>query len=184
MNLYTIRSLLEQAYLIDAADNGDCCEPDPPHALGRTWVVPELELIVSDEFEEHRPKMDFPRYLPSVMMVSAKAVDRLRPILANSGEILPIRVINDPDDYYFFNVTRVVNAVDMEHSIFRRLPSGGIMSYERLIFDPKKLPTGPAFFKTTQLGPVTEIYATEAAVRAVEDANLTGHDFRLVWSSE
>jgi hypothetical protein len=34
------------------------------------------------------------------------------------------------------------------------------------------------------MGPVTEIFATERAVAAVEQANLTGYEFRLVWSNE
>ena len=75
---------------------------------------------------------------------------------------------NDPDTLYLLNVTRIINAVAMERSRFLRFDSGGIMKVERLVFDSTKLPTEAVFFKNTQIGACTEIFATEAAVQAVE----------------
>jgi hypothetical protein len=184
MRLYTFHSQFGQAYLIHAADNCDCCEPDPPRALAPTWTPPEFELVRDDELEGNLPKTDFPTYLPSAIMLSARAAERLAPILTPCGELLPIRVINDPDRFYFFNVTRVINAVDMKRSKFLDLPSGAIGPCEPMIFDPALIPGDALFFKNTQMGTITEIFASERAVKAVLGAGLTGHDFRLAWSNE
>jgi hypothetical protein len=72
----------------------------------------------------------------------------------------------------------------MQRSKFMDLPSGAIGPCELLVFDSTKLPTEAVYFKNTQMGPCTEIFATEAAVHAFESANLTGHAFELVWSDE
>ncbi len=91
---------------------------------------------------------------------------------------------NDPEKFHLFNVTRVINAVDMKRSQFLTLPSGAIGPCQRLVFDPTLIPADAMFFKNTQMGPVTEIFATERAVAAVESTDLTGYEFRLAWTDE
>jgi hypothetical protein len=118
------------------------------------------------------------------MVLSSRAVGRLRPTLDACGEVLPIRLSNDHDSFYLFNVTRVINAVDMKRSKFLELPSGAIGPCERLVFDPALVPSDALFFKNTQMGPVTEIFATERPMAAVNGAGLTGYEFRLAWTDE
>lgn len=183
MKIYYFETQENQAYLY-APTGGDQCTPDPPRPLLAKWFPPTFEIVRSDEFRSHLPKSDFPTYLPSTAMLSNRAVERLRPLLTSCGEILPIHVSNDHDVFYLFNVTLVIDAVDMARSKFMRFPSGGIMKYERLVFDATKIPDGALFFKTIQLGPVTEIFATERAVAAVKQATLTGYEFRLAGMSE
>jgi hypothetical protein len=184
MKIYYFESQENQAYLTAPDGDDDRCEPDPPRSLAAQWSSPRFEIVTSDAFRSNLPKCDFPAYLPSTAMLSARAVERLHSVVSACGEILPIHLSNDPETYYLLNVTRVINAVDMNRSKFLRFPGGGIMKYERLVLDPKAIPDEALFFKTTQLGPVTEIFATERAVATVEGANLTGHDFRLAWSDE
>jgi hypothetical protein len=138
--------------------------------------------VTSDAFQSNLPKSDFPAYLPSTAFLSARAVDRLRPILLACGEILPIDLTNDHDIFYLFNVTRVINAVDMQRSEFMELPSGSIGPCELLVFNPALIPSDAFFFKNTQMGPATRIFATEQAVAAVLRVNLTGYEFRLAWT--
>ncbi|MGD9722011.1 MAG: DUF1629 domain-containing protein [Pirellulales bacterium] len=173
-----------QAYIYAPDEVSDPCVPDPPRSLAADWSPPTFEVISSDEYRSYLPKKDFLTFLRETMVLNDRAVERLRPILLPSGELLPIYLSNDRDVPYLFNVTRVLNAIDMRRSKFRRLSTGRIMCYERLVFDPSKIPDEPIFFKTTQMGPVTEIFANEAAVEAVKKARLTGHDFRLVWSDK
>jgi len=143
-----------------------------------------FELITQDEFGDDLPKTDFLTAIIATSILSERAANRLRPILEACGELLPIKLNNDPDEFFLFNVTAVVNAVDMQLSKFFKLPSGAIGHCLKLVFDPAKIPSDALFFKNTQMGPVTEIYATEAAKTAVENAGLTGYEFRLAWSDE
>lgn len=181
MKVYIFRTKDKQAYLKSPFKGvPDPCEPDPPRSLSQEWDPPTFTIVGSDAFESYLPKSDFPPYLPTVPVLSSRAVDRLRPIIERCGEVLPIYLSNDRDILYFFNVTREIDAVDMQRSRFQRFPDGGIMKYDRLVFDPELLPDEPIFFKTTQLGPITEVFANERAVQAVKKARLSGHDFQLV----
>ena len=91
-------------------------------------------------------------------------------------------IANDPDDFYLFNVTRIINAVDMDRSKFEILPSGAIGECELLVFDPKKL-TDALFFKNTQMGSHYDIFASETVVETVKRARLTGFEFTPDWTS-
>lgn len=184
MKVYEFDTQDNQAYLYAADDVCWRCEPEAPRSIGANWSPPTFELVRSDEYRSNLPKSDFPIFTIATMVLSDRAVKRLRPMLLACGEILPIRLSNDHDIFYLFNVTRVIEAVDMKRSEFMRLPSGGIMKYERLVFDPTTIPDEAIFFKTTQLGPITEIFATERAVAAVMEAHLTGYEFRLAGTSE
>jgi hypothetical protein len=184
MKIYFFETQDNQAYLYAPDGDRDQCDPDIPRSLAADWSPLTFELVRSDEFRTYLPKSDFPTYLPSTSFVSARAVERLRPVLTSCGEILPIYLNNDPDIFYFFNVTCIINAVDMKRSKFMRFPSGRIMMCEQLVFDSELIPDDALFFKNTQMGPATEIFATEGAVAAVENADLTGYEFRLAWTNE
>ncbi|MBI3837462.1 MAG: hypothetical protein HY288_05965 [Planctomycetia bacterium] len=184
MKIYYFETHENQAYLTAPDGEEDQCEPDPPRSLAAEWSPPTFELVTSDAFRSYLPKCDFPAHLPSTAILSSRAVERLRPVLTACGEILPIQLSNDRDILYLFNVTCVINAVDMIRSKFMKLPSGAIGPCERLVFDPALVPSDALFFKNMQMGPITEIFATQRAVAAVESANLTGYDFRLAWTDE
>jgi hypothetical protein len=184
MRIYELDTQEDQAYLSASKEVRRQCDPDPPRSLAATWSAPTCKIVGCDRYHSYLPKTDFPTFLPTTVVLSGRAVDRLRHILIPCGEILPIHLSNDRDTLYLFNVTRIVNAIDMTSSKFIRFPGGGIMECERLIFDAARIPDDTWFFKTTQLGAVTEIFATDAAVTAVKQARLTGYKFRLAWSNE
>ncbi len=182
MKIFSVGSEDNQAYLYASRDVIQRCNPKPPNSLVRLWSPPTFELVGHDEYRSYLPKSDFPTLLPGTAVLSARAVDHLRPMLTPCGEILPIRFSNDADEFYLFNVTRIINAVDMGCSKFLPLPSGAIGPCERLVFDPAQLKDA-LFFKNTQMGTYYEIFASEAVVEAVRKARLTGFDFVQVWES-
>jgi hypothetical protein len=184
MKICTFGTNESQAHLNAPLEVIDQCCPEPPRSLLSGWSAPVFELINENDFGRDLPKSDFPPLMIGTIVLSARAVDLLHPILTPCGEILPIRCSNDSDDFFLFNVTRIINAVDMKRSKFMPLPSGAIGPCERLVFDPKRIPGAALFFKTTQLGAGCEIYATESAVRAVKQTRLTGYKFDLVWSDD
>jgi hypothetical protein len=183
MKIYCLTAKGDQAYLYAPDAISDPCDPKPPGSIAEGWASPTFELVRNDEYRDNLPKTDFPSLVVGTAVLSARAVDRLRPILTPCGEILPIRCSNDPDDFYLFNVTRIIDAVDMKHSRFQILPSGAIGKCERLVFDPEKLQSA-LFFKNTQMGTFYDIFASQAVVDAVKKACLTGFDFTQVWSDE
>ena len=184
MKIYYFGSQENQAYLTTPDGDDDQCEPDPPRSLGDRWLSPRFEIATSNAYGSNLPKCDFPAYLPSTAILSGRAVDRLRPVLAACGEILPIHLSNDHETFYLFNVTCIIDAVDMKRSKFLRYPSGRIMTCERLIFEPALIPGDALFFKNTQLGPAVRIFVTERAAATVDSANLTGYEFKLAWTDE
>jgi hypothetical protein len=184
MKVFEFRNADNQAYLYSSGDDYDRCDPNPPRAIGNSWSPPTFELVRSDEFHTLLPKTDFPTFLLGTMVLSERAVDRLRPILDACGEILPINLSNDRDKLYLFNVTRLIDVVDVERSKFFEMPSGAMGYCEALALTPTKIPHGPVFFKTNQAVSVTSLFATEEAVSAVSNARLMGHDFVLAWSDE
>ena len=115
MKVFQFNTKDDQAYLFASSEVSDKCHPDPPRSLAADWVPPTFELVGSDEFRSYLPKTDFPTFTIATMVLDARAVARLRPILESCGEILPIRLSNDRDPLYLFNVTKIVNAVDMRH---------------------------------------------------------------------
>jgi hypothetical protein len=184
MKVYSFHNGEQQAYLYAPVHQVDACAPEPPRSLGAGWPTPTFEAVASDEYCSYMPMTDFPALIGGTAVLSQRAVDRLWPIIEACGEALPIRLSNHPGDYYLFNVTRMIDGVDMGKSQFLRFPSGRIMKCERLVFDPKLIPNQAVFFKTTQMGPADTIYATQLAVDAVKRAKLTGHAFELDWSDE
>jgi hypothetical protein len=184
MKIYTFHNADNQAYLYSRERAAQRCIPDPPRSLAKNWLPPTFELVGSDEFHSYLPKTDFPTLTVAGVALSGRAVERLRPVLLACGEVLPIRLHNDQEAFYLFNITQVINAVDMRHSRFMELPSGAIGPCELLVFDPNKIPDDALFFKNTQMGPITEIFATQRAVDAVKRARLSGYEFRLAWSND
>ncbi len=184
MKIYEFGHKNGQAYIYAPPQVADPCLPDPPRSLAAGWSSPTFELIQHDEFRSFLPKTDFPTFTIATAVLSERAVERLRPILLPCGEILPLRLSNDRDLLYLFNVTRVIDAIDMKRSEFMRFPDGRIMHSTRLVFDPAKIPRDAFFFKSIQMGAVTEIFAIEAAVAAVKKARLTGYEFRVAWTDE
>lgn len=145
-------------------------------AIGDQWWPIAMGL---NEGDEDLPSGDFPWC--SFPAFSKRAVEALRNLLEPNGEILPL--ICEFGDYYAFNTTSVVDALDEERSELKRFKSSGriseILRYE---FYPEKL-QGLSIFKLRQF-PAGD-YVTDTFVQRVQEAGLVGFDFstaRQVWS--
>ncbi len=184
MHVYYYDTADDTAYVHALGKDMDRCSPDPPRSLTARWVPPTMELVEQDDTSSHLKAADFAMFLPSVAVLSLRAITQLRSLVEACGEALPIALSNSRHSYFIFNITLTLDAVDMDRSEFQRFPNGEIMKYKRLVFDRAKIPREPLFFKTTQLGPITEIFATAEAVAAIEQAGLTGYEFRLAGTDQ
>jgi len=184
MRIYSLHSANGFAYLHAQDEIVNQCVAEPPRSLANGWSTLTFELVGTDELLSYRPKSDFPALTLGTAVVSRHAVEELSPVLQSCGELLPIRLSNDRDAFYLFNVTYTLNAVDLTRSKFWRFPDGNIGHCEQLVFDPSLVPNDALFFKTNRLPEVYDIFATQTAVDAVKGARLTGYEFRLAWSNE
>lgn len=142
------------------------------------WTPLAVEWILDEPGDGRRKITDCPNLASGVPALSARATIALRPQLAGVGELLPLS--HPTQEYFALNVTNVVDALDEEHSDLTRFGSSGrVMRVKAYVFRAQAL--GPhAVFKDQRLARNT-VFVTEPFVRAVEQARLTGFDFRPVW---
>lgn len=113
-----------------------------------------------------------------VPVVSRRAKDRLEAVLAPHGEFLPL--LTTVGEYYAFNVTTVLNALDEDASELLRFASGRIMDIVTYRFNPGSL-EGAIIFRLAQMAR-RYVYVTDRFVGLADEHNLTGIDFEHIWS--
>lgn len=145
------------------------------HASG--WVPLRVKLL-DDPEEPPLPASDYPCLSLTVPVLSRKAKDCLEDIIAPHGEFLPM--LTTLGEYYVFNVTTLLDALDEQKSVIERFKSGRIMEIEAYQFRREKL-TGAPIFKLPQ-DALDKPLVTDEFIRRVEECGLTGMGFTHVWS--
>jgi hypothetical protein len=127
------------------------------------------------------PKGDFPSLFTNVPVFSRKAATALADLLEGNGELFPV-LISD-EEYFVFNVTRVIDALDESRSeIIRFDGSSRVMDIDVHCFVAEKLENA-TIFKIPQVTTM-DVFVTDAFVKRVQSARLKGFKFLLLWSSE
>jgi hypothetical protein len=179
MNVYILDADVEKYLSIYYSNSDDIVEFNrrfDGSSLKKSWTGKE-EL----EFgRDGLPKGDTPGLSSHIPVFSPRAVEILADLLKDSGELLPITC--EGEDYFLFNVTRLVDALDEDASELERFDDGGILRIARYGFKEDLL-IGVNIFKLPQK-PLSYPYVTDAFVHRVEDSALSGFEFRLVWSSD
>jgi hypothetical protein len=142
-------------------------------SLADSWVEPEVTVFEGD-LEKHLPAGDFPSLIGVIPVFSEKAALALRDVLEGHGEVLPLSC--DFANYYAFNVTRVIPALDEAASRFRRFSDGltsAILSYE---FQSDVI-RDVAIFKMPYVHK-SLVYVTDPFVDRVQQVGLTGFVFQ------
>ncbi|HUG23538.1 imm11 family protein [Piscinibacter sp.] len=88
----------------------------------------------------------------------------------------------DEAPYWLFNITNVVDGLDEKKSELARFRDGGVMAIDRFVFHPERL-RGQRMFMVPQR-PLAYNLVTDEFVKLVEQHNLTGFSFKLLWSDE
>jgi hypothetical protein len=144
--------------------------------LGKRWTGKEKFAFLPRRL----PKGDTPGLSTHIPVFSPNAAKTLADFLKLSGELLPISC--DKKEYFVFNVTKVVDALDRASSNLKLFSDGEIMDVIRYAFFPKRL-IGIELFKIPQMV-LADVFVTDPFVERVESAGLKGFKFRLVWSSD
>ncbi len=135
--------------------------------------------VLLDEDHKGRPPSDFPSLDGTIPVFSGRGVEALRDLLEPNGEILPLDCAEGV--YYAFNVTRVVDALDVERSELKLFDDGEIMNVAQYELRAQKLDAVPIF----KLPQVARMYSfvTDEFVSRTTAAGLTGFDYREIWSA-
>ncbi|WP_309085513.1 imm11 family protein [Chelativorans sp.] len=184
MRIYvpTVQSRQEWILPRDPEDNfvltelGGKAQPD--------WRPLEMEFLTEFDDGTARQHSDLPWCGEHVLMLRPRAVEALRPLLVQYGEILPLRCA---EPVWLFNVTTTIDALDEDRSrIVRFDDGGGFLDIEEHVFWPERI-GGAEIFKLPESPGgvhVSSIYLQEGMVRRIGELGLKGVAFRLVWSDE
>jgi len=148
--------------------------------IGSNWQ-PVSVTIFREEGRGDLPQSDFPNLGGIIPVFSERAVKALGSLLSENGELLPVRC--EEGKYFAFNVTRVIDALDLKQSELEFFPnSNRIMFADRYVFKPERL-HGATVFKIPQL-PGGYTFNTDEFVARVKEARLVGFCFRELWREE
>jgi hypothetical protein len=143
------------------------------------WIPLRVAPIRDTRREARLPKSDFPTLAPYAPVFSRRASEALFEVLDPYGEWLPLESADG--DYVLFNVTSVLNALDLDESTYTLYPSGGI---NRILTYQFLLPAidGCAIFRLPRSQSL-QILVTERVIERVQAAGLMGFRFDELWTS-
>lgn len=142
-----------------------------------SWIPMKVKRM---ETEKGLELGDAPGFTMPVF--SKKALDVLTPIINDSVEILELILENG--EYYGINVTAVLNVIDYSKSKYRTFSDGKrIMAFQKYAFIMKSELMNHEIFKIVD-EPTRRAFVTDKLKKFVEDNNLAGFKFKLVWDSE
>ena len=148
--------------------------------LAAEWRPLRVEIMEEDTGDT-LPPSNCPLLFSGAPALSRRAAEILKPFLARNGELLPLDF--GTDEYFVFNVTSVVDALDEGTSEIVRFPDGKrVMDIKRFTFIASRL-EGIDLFKLPQR-PLGGVFVTDGFVQAVRTAGLLGFNFEWLWASE
>ena len=130
--------------------------------------------------EENLPLSDAPGF--TIPVFSENAVDALKYLMEGQIELLNLNF--KEKKYYGINVINVLNVLDYENAEYKLFKSSGrimkIMKYEFRVCD--ELYESNIFKIVDE--PRSYVFVSNEFKQCVEDNNLSGFKFQLVWDSE
>lgn len=142
--------------------------------ISASWI--EHDIRAADEPDELAQLPDF-ALLGVVPLFSDRAVKALSDLLASNGELLPVR--HARQRYFAYNVTTVIDAIDLTRSQVEWFSDGGVMAISSYVFQPELLGAA-SIFKIPQL-PRAFVYVTDEFTDRVRRTELIGFVFSELW---
>ena len=141
-----------------------------------TWQPIVVRCVRADS-QQKQLFSDFP-WLGGVLVFRKKAMEVLRSILEQNGEILPL-ITEDGAELFVHNTQVLQNALDEENSTIVRFPgSTRIMRIKKIAFNDSVV-RGLDMFRLPLRS--SETYVSEKFVEQVSQHSLVGLDFNKVW---
>lgn len=141
----------------------------------KSWSPTKVETVSKKSYP------DFPVYLSSKPVISARVKKEIEPFIKDEAELLPL--IHDELDLYMINVTKVLDCVDWGRSDIQKFKDGSLAGFNKLVFDFTKIPAETYMFKFKERAS-TMVFVTEAFKNLIETHKFKGLDFSEVYDSE
>jgi hypothetical protein len=139
------------------------------------WQPPEMKILsVGDDGRPLRYS-DFPWLGPDTPILRERAVGLLRSDLERYGEFLPL---DCTEPVWLFNVTEVVDALDLDNSNIVPFDDGTIMTIERHVFNPHAIGDAEIFKLPIR---ASSVYVSRRIADRIRELGLEGVDFEPVW---
>jgi hypothetical protein len=142
---------------------------------GASWKPLKVE-VYGDDGNRERDEGDFVDLAGLVPIFSCEAAKRLKEILRSSGEFLTLAC--NERGYVAFNVTDVIDALNVSRSEIVYFPSGRVLDVKRFVLNLERL-SSSVIFKIPQI-PLGRVFVTDLFVNLVHDAKLRGFQFKPV----
>ncbi len=143
------------------------------------WKPVSMKRLTEDDHGRPLRQSDFPSMGLYIPLFRRRAADALRDFLAPFGELLPLDYTDG--ELFVLNVTRVIDALDMERSDVVMFPGGtDIMMVRRFVFRPEVV-HGVHVFKVPQ---IETVFVDEEFVDLVKQSGLEGAGFKRLWTYE
>jgi hypothetical protein len=142
--------------------------------IGKSWEVVTVE--VDDDEPTDLPVGDFSLLGSHLPVFSRRAVELLRKDLEQHGELL--KVACDCGEYYAYNVTTLIDALNVEDSDIHYFAPGRIMRVRRYSLYLDRLQDA-LIFKLPQV-PLLNVFVTDRFVDLIEPTGLTGFHFEPI----
>jgi len=147
-------------------------------SIAENWQPMGVKILAN---RRNWRRSDLPWLMGPVMTLRRRALDALGDVLADHGEVLPLLPVRG-EEFFLFNVTRVIDALDEENSLLTRFPGGRIMVIDAPTFIEPKI-RGVHLFKLPNQR-VNLIFVSDYFAERVRSAGLTGMEFTPAWSPE
>ena len=142
--------------------------------LASRWSAP---AVTPAHEEDNAAELGDYALLGTAPVFSLRALESLLDLLKPNGEMLPLRYRQA--EYFAYNVTRVLPALDEDASVITRFPTGRVMSVNRYVFRPTVI-GDVSVFKIPELARAY-VFVTGDFVQRVLSRGLTGFCFLPLW---
>ncbi|MED1092697.1 imm11 family protein [Bacillus paramycoides] len=150
-------------------------------SLSDSWVAKFIEII--DEGDQS----DCPIFWgkSGVQIISEKAKQILEPLVGNNVEFLPLIHKTENEKYNVIHVLRVLDALNVDNTIFKKLNSGLIIGCEEFSFIPSVVQNEMVFkvYINKKIHP-NYLLVSDEFRNMVLESDLKGFEFVEVWDSE
>jgi hypothetical protein len=124
-------------------------------------------------------KSDCAKFIFGEAVFNKKAVDLLRPLIANQVEFLPL--MHEEHELFFVNITSKQDFVDMSNPVQHKISIGFFSEYVHIF--PDKIDPNIHIFRIPQHHS-SRVYVSDTFKSEVEKHKLKGFDFVLIWDTE
>ena len=143
-----------------------------------TWSPIEVTRL---EPEKKLKLSDAPGFYSHIPIFGEKAKKFLEYVCGGAVEFLPL--INEEKIFWIVNIVRVLDCIEYEKSEYKKFPnSRKVMRFKKYYFKPEII-SNEHIFKIKDM-PLSAPFVSDEFKKVVEENNLTGFKFELVWDSE